>query len=39
MHIRATAFGDSGEGYIRISYAASVTKLKTFVKALKQLKK
>ena len=32
--VPGTAFGDSGEGYIRISYAASMEKLETFVKAL-----
>ena len=37
--VPGTAFGDTGESYIRISYAASMTELKTFVKALKQLNK
>ena len=32
-----SAFGESGEGYIRISYAASMEKLKAFINALKQL--
>ena len=32
--VPGTAFGDSGEGYIRISYAASMEKLKKFVKSL-----
>ena len=32
--VPGTAFGDSGEGYIRISYAASMEKLKTFIKSL-----
>ena len=32
--VPGTAFGDSGEGYIRISYAASMEKLKRFVEAL-----
>lgn len=32
--VPGTAFGDSGEGYIRISYAASMEKLKIFVKSL-----
>lgn len=36
--VPGTAFGDSGEGYIRVSYAASMDKLKEFVKALKTLK-
>ena len=36
--VPGTAFGDSGEGYIRISYAANMEKLKTFVKSLKTLK-
>jgi len=37
--VPGTAFGDSGEGYIRISYAASMEKLKRFVEALVFLKK
>ena len=37
--VPGTAFGDSGEGYIRISYAANMEKLEIFIKALKQLKK
>ena len=32
--VPGTAFGDTGEGYIRISYAASMEKLSIFVKAL-----
>ncbi len=30
--------GDGGEGYIRVSYAASMDKLKAFMGALKSLK-
>ena len=37
--VPGTAFGDTGEGYIRISYAASMEKLKTFTKSLKSLSK
>ena len=37
--VPGTAFGDSGEGYIRVSYAASMDKLKAFISALKSLKK
>ena len=36
--VPGTAFGDSGEGYIRISYAASMDKLKRFIEVLHQLK-
>ena len=36
--VPGTAFGDSGEGYIRISYAASMEKLKKFVTTLSFLK-
>lgn len=36
--VPGTAFGDSGEGYIRISYAASMVKLKKFVTTLSFLK-
>lgn len=36
--VPGTAFGDSGEGYIRISYAASMEKLEAFIKALSSLK-
>ena len=35
--VPGTAFGDSGEGYIRISYAASMEKLKTFISALSSI--
>lgn len=35
--VPGTAFGDSGEGYIRISYAASIDKLKRFIGALRLL--
>ena len=35
--VPGTAFGDSGEGHIRISYAASMDKLKILIKALKDL--
>lgn len=35
--VPGTAFGDSGEGYIRISYAASMEKLKIFIEALNNL--
>ena len=35
--VPGTAFGDSGEGFIRISYAASMQKLKIFIEALKTL--
>ena len=35
--VPGTAFGDSGEGYIRISYATSMEKLKVFVEVLKKL--
>ena len=37
--VPGTAFGDSGEGYIRISYAASMEKLKIFIETLRELKK
>lgn len=36
--VPGTAFGDSGEGYIRISYATSMERLKIFVEALKNVK-
>lgn len=36
--VPGTAFGDSGEGYIRISYAASMEKLEIFIKALTHLR-
>ena len=32
--VPGTAFGDSGEGYIRISYATSMERLKTFINVL-----
>ena len=35
--VPGTAFGDSGEGYIRISYAASMKKLQSFIDALAKL--
>ena len=35
--VPGTAFGDSGEGYIRVSYAASVEKLKIFIEALRKI--
>ena len=35
--VPGTAFGDSGEGYIRISYAANIQKLNRFVEALDYL--
>ena len=37
--VPGTAFGDSGEGFIRISYAASMDKLKAFIKSLAVLSK
>ena len=36
--VPGTAFGDSGEGYIRISYAAGMDKLKRLIEVLKMLK-
>lgn len=36
--VPGTAFGDSGEGHIRISYAASMERLKIFIKALKKIR-
>lgn len=36
--VPGTAFGDSGEGHIRISYAASMERLKIFIEALKKLR-
>ena len=36
-HIPGTAFGDSGEGHIRISYATSMERIKQFIKTLKTL--
>lgn len=35
--VPGTAFGDSGEGHIRISYAASMERLQTFIEALRKL--
>ena len=35
--VPGTAFGDSGEGYIRISYATSMERLQVFIKELKAL--
>ena len=35
--VPGTAFGDSGEGYIRISYATSMERLKIFIEALRNL--
>ncbi len=35
--VPGTAFGDSGEGHIRISYATSMERLKIFVEALKKM--
>ena len=37
--VPGTAFGDSGEGYIRISYAASMEKLEAFVHSLCEIKR
>ena len=36
--VPGTAFGDSGEGYIRISYATSMERLKIFIETLRKLK-
>ena len=36
--VPGTAFGDSGEGYIRISYAASMEKLEYFISVMKNIK-
>ena len=36
--VPGTAFGDSGEGFIRISYATGMEKLKVFIKTLKEIK-
>ena len=36
--VPGTAFGDSGEGYIRIIYAASMEKLKAFIKVIADIK-
>ncbi|MBO4856162.1 MAG: aminotransferase class I/II-fold pyridoxal phosphate-dependent enzyme [Bacilli bacterium] len=35
--VPGTAFGESGEGYIRVSYAASKDKLETFISVLRQM--
>ena len=35
--VPGTAFGDSGEGFIRISYATSMSRLEAFIKELKHL--
>ena len=35
--VPGTAFGDTGEGYIRISYATSMEKLKIFIDTLKKI--
>lgn len=35
--VPGTAFGDTGEGYIRISYATSLDKLKIFIESLTKL--
>ena len=35
--VPGTAFGDSGEGYIRISYAASQEKLEVLIAALSKM--
>ena len=35
--VPGTAFGDSGEGFIRISYATSMKRLEAFIKELKDL--
>lgn len=35
--VPGTAFGDSGEGFIRISYATSMNRLEAFIKELKDL--
>ena len=37
--VPGTAFGDSGEGYIRISYAASMEKLRAFIIAISTFNK
>ena len=36
--VPGTAFCDSGEGYIRISYATGIDKLKQLIEVLKELK-
>ena len=35
--VPGTAFGDSGEGYIRISYATSMERLEIFIESLRKL--
>ena len=35
--VPGTAFGDSGEGFIRVSYAAGMDKLKIFIETLRKL--
>ena len=35
--VPGTAFGDSGEGYIRISYATSMERLKIFIETLRKM--
>ena len=35
--VPGTAFGDSGEGFIRISYATSMSRLEAFIKELKDI--
>lgn len=35
--VPGTAFGDSGEGYIRISYATSMERLKIFIETLRKV--
>ena len=35
--VPGTAFGDSGEGYIRVSYAASMARLEKFIEVLRKL--
>lgn len=37
--VPGTAFGDSGEGYIRISYATSMERLKIFIETLRKVLK
>ena len=35
--VPGTAFGNSGEGFIRISYATSMERLKAFIETLRKL--
>lgn len=35
--VPGTAFGDSGERYIRISYATSMERLKIFIETLRKI--